>query len=100
MQPPTIRYYLDMLSVSGDALGRDEFETVAKVARSSIPAMSAKPLSPILKARLPGNNLFFRARHAAVDGLALTAEKSHDSHDTPRPVEVVLQRCNDCHALF
>ncbi len=96
-----MRYYLDMLWVTSDALSRDDFDTVAKVARSRIPAMSAKPLPPTLETKLPREYLALsRAQHAAVDELAVTAEKSRDSHDTLRQVCVVLQRCNECHALF
>ena len=96
-----MRYYLDMLWVTSDALSRDDFDTVAKVARSRIPAMNAKPLPPTLEAKLPREYLgLSRAQHAAVDELAVTAEKSRNSHDTLRQVGVVLQRCNECHALF
>ncbi|MFM9968911.1 MAG: hypothetical protein ACKVQK_10985 [Burkholderiales bacterium] len=96
-----MRYYLDMLWVASDALSRDDFGTVAKVARSRVPAMSATTLPPTLESKLPREFLtYWRATHDQVDELALVAEKSRSNHDTLRQMAVVLQRCNECHALF
>ena len=96
-----MRYYLDMLWVTSDALSHDDFTTVAKVAHSRIPAMNASPLPPTLEAKLPPEYLALsHAQHAAVDELAVTAEKSRNSHDTLQKLGVVLQRCNECHAIF
>ncbi len=96
-----MRYYLDMLWVINDALSRDDFDAVAKVARSRIPAMSSSPLPSTLEAKLPsGFLLFWRSTHELVDELALIAEKSRNSRDTLRHAGILLQRCNECHALF
>jgi hypothetical protein len=96
-----MRYYLDMLWVTSDALSRDDFDTVAKVARSRVPAMIATPLPPTLESKLPSLFLsIWRSTHALVDELALTAEKTRSSRETLRQMSVVLQRCNECHAIF
>jgi hypothetical protein len=96
-----MRYYLDMLWVASDALSYDGFNVVAKVARSRVAAMSASTLPKTLEASLPPEYLALsRAQHAAVDELADTAEKSRDGHETLRKLSVVLQRCNECHAIF
>ena len=96
-----MRYYVDMLWVTSDALSRNDFDAVAKVARSRIPAMSSSPLPDTLEAKLPKEFLaYWRGTHSMVDELALVAEKSRNSQDTLHQLGVVLQRCNDCHALF
>lgn len=96
-----MRYYLDMLWVTTDALSHDNFDTVAKVARSRIPALSTTPLPPTLEAKLPREYLIFaRATYEAVDTLANIAEKSGDNHVILHQLGVVLQRCNECHAIF
>ncbi len=96
-----MRYYLDMIWVTSDALSRDDFDTVAKVARSRIPAMSSSPLPPNLEAKLPAAyKTYWRATHATVDELASTAERSRSSRETLRQLGVVMQGCNECHAIF
>ena len=96
-----MRYYQDMLWVASDALSRDDFDTVAKVARSRVPAMTATPLPPTLESKLPSSFLsVWRSTHDLVDELALTAEKTRSSRETLRQMGVVLQRCNECHAVF
>ena len=96
-----MRYYLDMLWVTSDALSHDDFNTVARVAHGRIAAMSASPLPKTLEANLPPEyRTLSRAQHAAMDELADTAEKSRDSQETLHKLSVVLQRCNECHAIF
>ena len=96
-----MRYYLDMLWVTSDALSHDDLNTVAKVAHSRVPAMNASPLPPTLETKLPPEYIALsRAQHAAVDDLAVTAEKSRNRQETLHKLGVVLQRCNECHAIF
>lgn len=96
-----MHYYLDMIWVTSDALSRDDFDTVAKVARSRIPAMASSPLPSTLEARLPAAyRTYWRATHGLVDDLATVAEKTRNSRETLRQLGVVMQACNECHAIF
>jgi hypothetical protein len=96
-----MRYYLDMLLVASDALSRDDFDTVAKIARSRVPVMNTTPLPPTLESSLPSSFLaVWRSTHELVDELALIAEKTRSTRATLRQMSVVLQRCNECHAVF
>jgi hypothetical protein len=96
-----MRYYLDMLLVASDALSRDDFDAVAKIARSRVPVMTTTPLPPTLESKLPSSFLsIWRSAHDLVDELALTAEKTRSTRATLRQMAVVLQRCNECHAVF
>jgi hypothetical protein len=96
-----MRFYLDMLWVTSDALSHNDFDTVAKVARSRIPAMSYSQLPATLESKLPKEFLaYWKSTHALVDELALTAENSRSQSETLRQLATVLRRCNECHAIF
>ena len=58
-------------------------------------------MPPTLEAKLPREYLgLWRSTNEVLDQVALTAEQSRNTAATLDKVGVLLQRCNECHAIF
>ena len=97
-----MRYYLDLMWMVNESLSRDDLRTVAIVSKRRAELSAASRLPPELEAKLPSvYRAAWRETNRVIDDIAIHAGTPDASTRTVLGrMASLLQRCNECHALY
>jgi hypothetical protein len=95
-----MRFFLDMMYISTDALSRGDMATVARAARRRGTEEMAREPRGLYEKLMPAYRISIEETRKQIDQLADDAEKVGEPQATIKRFSLILYQCNFCHSTF
>ena len=95
-----MRFFLDMMYISTDALSRGDMATVARAARRRGTEEMAREPRGLYEKLMPAYRISIEETRKQIDQLADDAEKVGEPQATIKRFSQILYQCNFCHSTF